>query len=110
MVSEKTLFIINVSLVLVSVILVLTLLGMKLPTLGQAQYYFDREEPLCEIEWQGEVSLMQDLNRCCLEAREQLECHKAADQDFDWVCQTGTSVKYRLNNKAYNYCGQQPYW
>jgi|SRR3989344_5058276 len=113
MVSEKIWFIINVSLGLLTVLLALTLAGLQLPTLGQAQYYFDKEEPLCGVDWKGEITPMQDLDRCCLQAREQLECHRETDNDFDWLCQGGTGsavVKYRLNNKAYNYCGQQPYW
>ncbi len=113
MVSERTWFIINVSLGILAALLVLTLIGIKFPTFGQAQYYFDKEEPLCGVDWKGEITSLQDLDRCCLQAREQLECHHQASNSFDWLCQSGASdevVKYRLNNKAYNYCQQQPYW
>ncbi len=110
MVSEKVLFIINVSLGLLSVLLLLTFLGVKLPTLGQAQYALDKEEPICMINWKEEFTPMDDLDRCCLEARKQLDCYRVQKDNLDWVCQTGFGVKYWLNYKAHNYCKQQPYW
>ena len=110
MVSEKTLFIINVSLGLLSVLLLLMLIGIELPTLGKAQYYLDKEEPLCLVNWKEEFTPWEDLDRCCLEARKQVECHKEKYGGADWLCESGASVNYWLNNKAYSYCRQQPYW
>jgi len=110
MASERTLFIINVSLGLLSVLLLAMLLGMELPTLGQAQYALDKEEPVCMIEWSGNSTAFDDIDRCCLQAREQLECQAESKDALDWVCGTGAGLRIWLNDKAYNYCKQQPYW
>ena len=110
MVSERALLIINISLGLLSVLLVAMLLGVKLPTLGQAEYALDKEEPLCMIEWQGEMTRLDDIDRCCLQAREQLDCKPEANEKLDWRCGTQAGLQIWLNNKAYNYCRQQPYW
>lgn len=110
MVSERALFIINVSLGILSALLLLMLLGVELPTLGQAQYALDQEEPVCMIQWEEELTPLQDIDRCCLQAREQLGCQAESKGDLDWVCGTGPGLQIWLNNKAYNYCKQQPYW
>lgn len=110
MVSERTLFIINVSLGLLSVLLLLLLLGLRLPTLGQAQYALDKEEPVCMIEWQGERTMFDDIDRCCLQARQQFACRAESKDNLDWVCGTDNGLQIWLNNKAYSYCTQQPYW
>ena len=110
MVSERVLFIINVSLGLLSVLLVLMLVGIKLPTLGQAQYALDKEEPLCVIQWGEATTPFTDIDRCCLQARQQFECQAQSKDNLDWMCGTGEGLQIWLNNKAYNYCKQQPYW
>ncbi|MEK6939964.1 MAG: hypothetical protein AABX31_04510 [Nanoarchaeota archaeon] len=110
MISERVLFIINVSLGLLSVLLVLMFLGLKLPTLGQAQYALDKEEPVCVIQWGEESTIHQDIDRCCLQARQQFECRAQSKDNLDWMCGTDERLQIWLNNKAYNYCKQQPYW
>ncbi|MBI2124927.1 hypothetical protein HYU08_00050 [Candidatus Woesearchaeota archaeon] len=110
MVSERALFIINISLGLFSVLLLLMLLGLKLPTLGQAQYALDEEEPVCMIQWQEELTPYQDIDRCCLQARQQFQCRAESKDTVDWMCGSGEGLQIWLNNKAYNYCRQQPYW
>ena len=110
MVSERVLFIINVSLGLLSALLLLMLLGVKLPTLGQAQYALDKEEPVCMLEWKEELTEFDDIDRCCLQARQQFECKAESRDNLDWVCGAGEGLQVWLNNKAYNYCKQQPYW
>ncbi len=110
MVSKRALIIINISLGLLLTLLLLTFLDVKLPSLGQAQYLLDKEEPLCAVNWKEELTTWNDLDRCCLEARKQLGCRREHKDDYDWVCRTGDGVKYWLNSKAYNYCRQQPYW
>ncbi|MEK6968929.1 MAG: hypothetical protein AABW48_00715 [Nanoarchaeota archaeon] len=100
----------NFSLGIVALLLVLILIGINLPTLGQAQYFFDKESPVCAVNWKEEFTLWNDLDRCCLEARKQLGCHKETFQEFDWVCQSGVNLKYWMNNKAYNYCRQLSIW
>ncbi len=110
MVSGRALFIINVCLGLLSVLLLLMLLGVELPTLGQAQYALDKEEPLCMIEWQGERTQFVDIDRCCLQARQQFECQAQRKDNLDWMCGREDGLQIWLNDKAYNYCTQQPYW
>ena len=110
MLSGRSLFIINVSLGLLALLLLIMFVGVKLPTLGQAQYVLDKEEPLCMIEWQGEMTSFYDIDRCCLQAREQLECQAQPKGDLDWMCGAKAGLQIWLNNKAYNYCRQQPYW
>ena len=110
MVSGKTLFIINVSLGLLSVLLLLMLFGLKIPTLGQAEYALDKEEPVCMLEWEGELTPLEDIDRCCLQAKQQFECKAESKDNLDWLCSAGEGLQIWLNNKAYNYCKQQPYW
>src|SRR3989344_2443327 len=100
MVSERVLFIINVSLGLLSALLLLTLLGVKLPTLGQAQYALDKEELVCMLEWKEELTKFNDIDRCCLQARQQFECKAESRDNLDWVCGAGEGLQVWLNNKA----------
>jgi len=113
MISSKVWNIINVSLGLVSILLFLNLIGVTLPTIGQAQYLLDREDPLCVIYTGEETTAFNNLDRCCLEARKLSLCLPDKIQleqgRIDWSCSAGKNG-YLLNNKAYNYCRQQPYW
>ena len=113
MVPDRVFAIINVSLGLITVLLLLSLLGVTLPTLGQAQYLLDKEDPLCLISIQDDQTPWNDLDRCCLEARKQTLCTQEVrfleNGRVDWVCGSQGNG-YLLNNKAYNYCRQQPYW
>jgi len=115
MVPPKAWVVINFSLGLVIVLLLLNLLGINLPSLGQVQYVLDREPPLCLAYWQGHYESWTDLDSCCLEAYKQLNCffhqQNLEQGRVDWVCRTGeSSVSYGLNAKAYRYCQQQSYW
>ena len=112
--SEKTWTTINVSLALISILLLLTLFGVELPTLGQAQYALNKDEPLCYLDLQGELTQYNNLDRCCLEARKQSLCIRNVlikdNLKLDWQCDAGSGNGYRLNTKAFLYCKQQPYW
>ena len=116
MVSEKTWLAINISLFLVGFLLVLNLFGVSFPSFGQSISFFDDSSPACAVEWKDEINLWNDIDRCCLEVRSQLECekeNKEVDQvKFNRVCTTGNEnvLKYWINNKAYNYCKKQPIW
>jgi hypothetical protein len=104
--------ILNVSLALIALVLFLAFLDVQLPTLGQAQYNADSRNPYCVVEWGNTKTLFEDLDRCCLEAVKQLSCDGVVDsfgrEQLHWDCHTGSSVHYKLNNKAYGYCRQQP--
>lgn len=115
MVNRRIWSILNVSLSLVSVILVLTLFGVELPTVGQAQYLLDTEDELCVLEWNNELSIFGDIDRCCLEAKKQLSCEgEVLDTEFGKTtkhCSTGAStVSFHLNQKAHNYCKGLGFW
>ncbi len=116
MVTDKMWVRINVSLVFIAVLLVLSLFNVSFPTFGQAFSIFDGGSPACAVEWQGENTLWNDLDRCCLEVRKQLECKKEIKEvegnKLNRVCSTGNGnvLKYRLNNQAFNYCKKQPIW
>lgn len=116
MVSNRLLTVINISLILIIILLFSTLVGLKLPTLGQARYFLDTEQPHCAVQWKQEFQEWADLDQCCLEARQQLQCSKQelyqGGRSWNRVCQTGSGnvLRYWLNNKAYYYCTQQVIW
>ncbi len=115
MVSAKQWFLMNLSLVALAAILVLNFFGLTIPSAGQVASLFDQEDPLCLTRWKEEFTPWNDIDRCCLETRKQLECTKEV-KELSWgrvnhVCKTGPgTVSYWLNNKAYRYCQQQEYW
>ncbi|MFH0701742.1 MAG: hypothetical protein V2A62_04865 [Candidatus Woesearchaeota archaeon] len=114
-VPSKVWIVVNVSLGVIALLLLLSFFGITLPSLGQVQYVLDREEPLCVVNWQGQLNSWPEIDSCCLEARKQLECFFYQQQTdlgrIDWICKTGSgSVSYGLNSKVYRYCQQQSYW
>lgn len=116
MVTKKVMGVINVSLVLISFLLLMNLFGVTLPSLGQPVYdILDQEDPICFVAWKENVNQL-NLNLCCHEVRKQLTC-KRFRNTFDGtvtdnVCQTGTGqvLKYYLNNAAYRKCTSNNYW
>jgi len=62
------------------------------------------------INWQDQFTSLEDLDRCCLQARQQGDCQQESKENLDWVCGSDAGLQLWLNNKAYNYCKQQPYW
>lgn len=112
--KEKSFLILNVVLGLMATMLVLNLLGVKLPSVGQANYWLDHNEPVCVARFEGHSSLL-DKDRCCLELRKQLKCEpwewsepvvvKGEEFRADRRCFTGKSaVDYLVNMKEYQYC------
>ena len=116
MVSNRLWVIVNVSLSFVAVLLLLNLFEIQLPTLGKAQNLLDKEEPLCAVQWKQDFTFWNDLDQCCLQARQQFKCdaqvYVVDVKKLDRVCHTGEGdvLKYWLNNKAYRYCQQQDIW
>ncbi|MBU1111896.1 MAG: hypothetical protein ABIG93_02615 [archaeon] len=116
MVSKRLISIVNVSLALVSFLLLLNLFGVTIPSLGQPIYdAIDTEEPVCFVAWKDNVNQM-NLNLCCHEVRKQLSCERFRNtldgKDTDNVCQTGIGevLKYYLNDAAYKKCSSNNYW
>ncbi len=114
MVSSKEWSIINISLGFIAALLLLNLVGIELPSLGQALYALDKEQPIIMVEWQGELASCKDLNRCCFDIMQLPECTPTARTlprgEMEWSCSTQYSPSYWLNNKAYAYCARQPFW
>lgn len=113
MVDAKTWTIINISLVIVSVLLVLHLLGVQITPVGLATV--DEKDALCIINWQDEFTKTNDFDRCCLESKKQLSCSRNDELtpvgDTDWVCQTGEDgLRILLNDPGFKYCINQEYW
>ncbi|HLC71598.1 MAG TPA: hypothetical protein VJI32_06305 [Candidatus Nanoarchaeia archaeon] len=114
MVTDRVWWAINISLALLSFILVLMLMGIKLPSVGKALSALDSQEPICIVQVGEEHSRWDDLPRCCLEAQAQLECVHEPQQfeegNTDFSCRTSVQLQYQLNNKALSYCQQQVFW
>ena len=116
MLSIRQWFILNISLSILAFLLIFNLLGFALPSAGKVALLLDKETPLCIVSWKEEYTPWDDLDRCCLEARQQLSCSRETKElpsfgRVDRVCSTGTgTVRYWLNNKAYRYCQQQVFW
>ena len=116
MISKRVLVVINVSLTILALLLILNLAGIKLPSLGQAFVSLDKTPPLCVVQWQNEFTSWDNYDRCCFEARRQLECVRELRQlefgEVQWHCKTGTGniPTIWFNSKAYAYCQQQPIW
>lgn len=113
--STRIWVLLNLSLGIVAVLLLLQFFGISLPTVGKAQYWLDREEPRCFVNWKEEYSPLADLDRCCLLAGQQFGCIQKYKElpsgRMDFVCETGSNtVNYWLNAKAYRYCQQQVFW
>ena len=115
MLEKRALMIINISLTLITLLLLLHLVGVELPSMGGAFYALDQHDPLCIVEWQDEQRKLSDIPRCCLEARKQAHCQwhlrETVFGGTEWKCQTTTNdISYLINNKAYHYCTQLPFW
>ena len=114
MASNKVLTIINISLSLLAFLLILLLFGVKIPVLGET--YENKVGAECLINLGEEYTPWDDLNNCCLEAKQQLGCHEDNllfdSKKFDLVCETGSesTLKYWLNEEAYRYCTNQVIW
>src|SRR3989344_7738162 len=116
MVSAKIWMIINVALVLLALVFIMGLFGVRLPDLGQASYYFDKEEPLCVVSFQGRQSVLPDLGQCCRQLQQQLYCDTFQEeveivrtmQGVDKKCYISESTPvYIVNTKAYTYCRKE---
>ncbi len=110
----RTWTVINLSLAVLAVLLLLTLLGVRMPTVGDALYAADPQEPLLLLQWENSLSQCRDLERCCLQVAMQAEC-QAEIREFPEGrtvrhCSNGPgTVQYWLNRKAYAYCLNSPW-
>ncbi|MBT4445804.1 hypothetical protein HOA92_03925 [archaeon] len=112
--SKQTLNVINISLVLISSILILNLFGFQIPNLGYAiQDAIDTEQATCFASYDNQASEI-NLDLCCQEAKKQLSCignkQVISTVETDVQCSTGTTtIKYHLTDNAYRYCQNNYY-
>ena|SRR3989344_6262684 len=108
--SSNQWMVVNISLAILSLILVLTFFEVEIPNLGQVRYLANPQEPLCVINYQNDYTKMENQDFCCHWARQQLQCDRIerewSNQILTRDCHTGTGkvVHYLLNEKTYEYC------
>ena len=109
MVSKRLVNVINISLALISFLLILNLFGVTLPNLGYTLFdKVDTSEEVCFANWQDNYNEL-NMNLCCHDVRKQLVCESLVTEidgiKTDIICYTGEStVKHYLNSKAYRGC------
>ena len=107
--NTKLLTIINISLILVSTLLILNLFNVNIPSIGYAvQNSLDSESASCFASYQGKTNEI-NLDTCCQEAKKQLNCQNQKQSingiETNVFCSTGqTTISYSLTNKAQRYC------
>ncbi len=110
-VSKKVLIIINLSLLFLAFLLFLSLLGVQITPVGQAAV---PRQGLCIVNYKDQFTITNDLDRCCFEAAQQLECrrerHQLQQGVTEWSCYTGIDgARILFDNTARRYCLKQPY-
>lgn len=109
MVSKRAVNVINISLALISFLLLLNLFGVTLPNLGYTIFdRIDATEEACFVNWKDNYNEL-NMNLCCHDVRKQLNCESFTTEidevKTDVICYTGDStIKHYLNNKAYREC------
>jgi len=112
---EKHLVIINIVLVILAFFLLLNFLGVNLPSLGKAIQALDNSEPNCVVSFEGENSMLNDVDVCCYKLQEQLRCEvwrwndpvivEGEELRIDRRCYIGEgAVEYFVNMKQFLYC------
>ncbi|MBT4936101.1 hypothetical protein HOL21_00480 [Candidatus Woesearchaeota archaeon] len=118
--TNKVWVIVNISLVFVAALLFLTLIDVNIPTLGNALYEIDGTENVCIAHYKGQMSIIQDTDRCCLQMQQQVIKGEAVTEpvnvdgtsfDIQKTYYTSESViSYFVNMKTYRYCKNNGFW
>ena len=106
MVSTKIINIFNVTLGLTALVLILSLLGVTVPNVGQAYYHLDRSEPICIVKFQDQQAPL-NVDECCLKLQQQLECDTNNNPKLRTHLKctvTEVTPDYLINWKTYRYC------
>lgn len=112
--SEKAFIIANITLGVISFLLLLQLFEVPEMVAGKAYDVVTPGDSFCAVSWGEEKTVFDDLDRCCVFARTQLNCERrvgrVGDVEVEWDCYTGKGkvVHYLLNQKAYRYCLRVP--
>tara|TARA_Y100000310_G_C20674139_1_gene811954 strand:- start:1758 stop:2114 length:357 start_codon:yes stop_codon:yes gene_type:complete len=107
--DAKVLAIINISLVLVSTLLILNLFDVNISHVGYAiQDTIDIDPATCFASY-NDLNSEINLDLCCQESKKQLSCINKKQNingiETDIICKTGdTTISYSLTNKAQRYC------
>ncbi|MBU1623229.1 MAG: hypothetical protein KJ597_06665 [Nanoarchaeota archaeon] len=107
--STKIITIINVALGLTALILILSLLGVSMPSVGSALYALDSEEAVCVTSYKDNYKEMA-VNLCCIELQTQLNKGEPYNQELagfkvsKHYYTSKNTINYFVNNKAYRYC------
>lgn len=107
--SPQILAVLNVSLILVSTLLLLNLMGVGHGITGQMIHgALDKEHTVCLAQFQDHASQI-NIDICCQEANKQLSCKRHQQTtnglETEILCTTGEgSISYALNSEAFNYC------
>lgn len=111
-------WVVNIALVLGALFLTLHFFEIELPTLGKAQYWLDKSEPICVVNFKEQRALL-DADSCCFELMKQLRCEEwegeilaeGKELKVNKRCYTGEgAVDYFVNMKTYNYCRKEGYF
>ena len=108
MIESKTWTVINVSLVLISLLLLLNLLQLEIPALGKSIEQLS-EGGFCVMKNFNEEFIERDLSNCCLEQKKlTLSCEKGRwyyqDQILSDRCVTGNGIEYFFNKEGRELC------
>jgi hypothetical protein len=112
--NEKVFIIANITLGVISFLLLLQLFGVPKLVAGKAYEVIIPGEPFCAVQWGEEKTVFNDMDHCCLYARTQVNCERRSEvvsgADVQWDCYTGKAkvVHYLLNQKGYRYCQRLP--
>lgn len=112
----KTWVILNISLSIISLLLLLQLFDIPTTIAGKAYQTLTPGTPLCAVQWENDKTLLPNLDQCCYYARTQTRCEQKpatlGKEQLQWDCYTGSpqpnTIHYLLNQKAYRYCQQIP--
>jgi hypothetical protein len=108
MITKKRWDVINISLGLIALLLIITFIGVELPSLGKSTAEL-KEQSVCVLRnWQGDY-IERDVDNCCLEKNKfTTTCYNElfafAGIELTKNCPAGEKIQYHFNQEAYKYC------
>ncbi len=114
-ISKNTWIILDLSLFFIALLLIITFFGFKFPNLGKSQQVLAQDAWCVVKNYNQEYVPFNDLDRCCLQARQKLDCSREdillGKLQLDWNCHTPDDpIEYHLNLEAYTYCKRLEFW
>jgi hypothetical protein len=104
----------DVSLGFIVLLLLVSFIGLELPSVGEAYESIIPGDPVILVEYTG-VNLCSNLQECCFEANTRLNNVKVNRlinnfQVSRLFSSSENGVKYWMNDKAYQFCKKQVFW